>query len=354
MAVALLLAQGEEIWEKDISALSPIPAEARLLDRQLRQQTGAPDVNHLFILTGKIPETLLQETEKLKSSLQPLVAKGAVQQIFSVTDLLPSQALQRERLSRLPRRAELEASVQQAMRGLPFKSGLFDPFVQGVEFTRTLSPMTREDLQATPLARLVNSYFFQRRGQWVSIIRLAGVPDEAALSCWLENHPAEGRAYLNLHQTASALVNHYRNDAVFWLLSGGFAMVLVLLLFSRSFSTTARVLLAPLLAVTISLGTQVALGTQLNLFHLLSVLLVIGIGVDYSLFFNRTVQDKRDQRQSLHGVVVGASSTLAAFGILVFSGIPVMVAIGQTVAIGVLASFVLALLSARNQTRLNL
>jgi len=349
MAAALLLSQGETIWEKDISALSPIPAETRLLDRQLRQQTGAPDVNHVFILTNKNPETLLQETEKLESSLQPLLEKKVAQHIFSVADLLPSQALQRERQTRLPRRAELEASVQHAVQGLPFKSGLFDTFIQGVELSRTLSPLTREDLQATPLARLVNSSFFLRRGQWVSIIRLAGVPDETALSGWLENHPAERRAYLNLHQTASALVNHYRDDAVFWLLSGGLAMILVLLLFSRSFSTTARVLLAPLLAVAVSLGAQVALGAQLNLFHLLSVLLVIGIGVDYSLFFNRTIQDRLDQRQSLHGVVVGASSTLAAFGVLVFSGIPVMVAIGQTVAIGVLASFVLALLSAKTR-----
>jgi predicted exporter len=88
---------------------------------------------------------------------------------------------------------------------------------------------------------------------------------------------------------------------------------------------------------------------QLNLFHLLSILLIVGVGVDYSLFFNRTAKDRQEWEKNSHGVMVGASSTLVAFGVLIFSEIPVMVAIGQTVAIGVCACFILALLFAKKQ-----
>lgn len=353
VALGSLLWRGASIWEQDISALSPISEQSRLLDRELRQQLGAPDVNHVFIITSDNLETVLQETEHLTSSLQPLFDAGLASQAFSVTNLLPSQASQRERQTRLPRREDLETSLNLAVEGLPFKTGLFDEFIQDVESSRLLQPLSVEDMLASPLARLISSNLFERRGQWISIIRLAGVQDEVALSHWLQQYPDVAQAYVNLHHTTSSLIDQYRVDAITWLLIGSFVMALVLLLFTRSAVTTLRLLLAPVLAVAVSLGVQVVIGERLNLFHVLSVLLVVGIGVDYSLFFNRTVSNIQEWRQSLHGVVVSASSTLAVFSILVFSGIPVMVAIGQTVAIGVLVCFVFALLLAKKQDSIN-
>ena len=344
------LAQHKDtIWEQDISALSPIPDEARMLDRQLRQQLGVPDVNHVFILTNKSPELLLQETERLTSSLQSLVIMRVIQHVYSTTDLLPSQARQRQRQSLLPDRPVLEATTNNVIQDMPFKSEIFGPFIQDVDTSRSLPPLTINDIQATPLAQLINSDFFMRGDQWVSIIRLGGVVNQTAFTSWLEKHPTEKKSYFNLHQTASNLISVYQRKVVSWLIVGGFVMALILLLFTKSFSTTLRVLLAPVLAVIISLGIQVLFNLQLNLFHLLSILLIVGVGVDYSLFFNRTAKDRQEWEKNSHGVMVGASSTLVAFGVLIFSEIPVMVAIGQTVAIGVCACFILALLFAKKQ-----
>lgn len=127
---------------------------------------------------------------------------------------------------------------------------------------------------------------------------------------------------------------------------GGCVMFVVLMMYTSSVSMSARVMLAPVIAVSASLGLQILFYDHMNLFHMLSVLLVVGIGIDYSLFFNRKSLDRTDRCNTSHGVLVSATSTLIAFGILAFSEIPVMKAIGQTVAIGVVASFLLALLLA--------
>jgi predicted exporter len=348
ITVLLLLHKGR-IWEQDIAALSPIPEDARMLDQQLRHQLGVPDVNYLFILTNNNPEILLQETEEFVSNLAPLMTDGIVRHIYSPTDVLPSQARQLQRQTLLPEKAELEASVKNATQHMPFKPDIFSPFIQAVENSRYLQPLTWQDIQTTPLAKIVDSDFFKQRNQWISIIRLGGIIDKTALEKWLQNHPEVKSSYLNLHQTASRIIRQYQRKAVYWLASGGVVMVLVLLIFTKSFGETMRIILAPILAVIFSLGIQVLFGMQLNLFHLLSALLIVGIGVDYSLFFNRTAKDKCEQQQSLHGVIVSASSTLVAFGILVFSEIPVMQAIGQTVAIGVFTCFVFALFLAKRQ-----
>jgi predicted exporter len=77
----------------------------------------------------------------------------------------------------------------------------------------------------------------------------------------------------------------------------------------------------------------------MNLFHLISLMLVLGIGIDYSLFFSREAGDDRTCRATLHALTLCALSTVSVFAILAVSSIPVLHAIGLTVAIGVSMSY---------------
>ena len=91
-----------------------------------------------------------------------------------------------------------------------------------------------------------------------------------------------------------------------------------------------------------------AAAVPFNLFHLVSMVLAAGLGMDYALFFERAESDAADQRRTLHSLMVCAASTLLVFALLGSSQIPVLRAIGSTVALGVVLHFVLAaLLAAR-------
>jgi predicted exporter len=103
-----------------------------------------------------------------------------------------------------------------------------------------------------------------------------------------------------------------------------------------------------MLPVTIGLLSGLAmpilLGSAINVFHLLALLLVLGMGLDYSLFFNRKTDDILERKQHLHAISISALTTSAAFSVLALSPVPVMAAMGQTVASGVLMCFISALL----------
>jgi predicted exporter len=73
-------------------------------------------------------------------------------------------------------------------------------------------------------------------------------------------------------------------------------------------------------------------------------LLVFGIGIDYGLFFSRQEPDVRMRQRTLHALSVCALSTVSVFAILSLSAVPVLQDIGITVWLGVLLSFVFALL----------
>ena len=86
---------------------------------------------------------------------------------------------------------------------------------------------------------------------------------------------------------------------------------------------------------------------ELNLFHLVALILAAGLGLDYALFFDHAGDDRDDQLRTLHALIVCSLMTLLVFTLLGLSSIPVLRAIGSTVAIGVLGNFVLALLVSR-------
>ncbi|HPE73314.1 MAG TPA: MMPL family transporter, partial [Candidatus Competibacter sp.] len=94
-------------------------------------------------------------------------------------------------------------------------------------------------------------------------------------------------------------------------------------------------------------ATLLALGERLSLFHLVSLLLVLGIGVDYGLFFSRPGTDPAARRRTLHALLVCCGSALTVFILLSTSTLPALHAIGLTVSLGVVASFVAALSLAR-------
>src|SRR3546814_8716903 len=89
-------------------------------------------------------------------------------------------------------------------------------------------------------------------------------------------------------------------------------------------------------------------GVELNLFHLVALVLGAGLGLDYALFFEHAGDDRDEQLRTLHAVIVCSLTTLLVFSLLALSSFPVLRAIGSTVALAVIAYFVLSLFIARS------
>lgn len=105
----------------------------------------------------------------------------------------------------------------------------------------------------------------------------------------------------------------------------------------------ARVVTPVALALIFDIGLLLLLGQRLSLFHIVSLLLVAGISLDYSLFINRSDENLPEHRRTLHSLTVCLASTATAFGLLALSDIPVLKAIGSTVFIGVTGGYLLSL-----------
>jgi predicted exporter len=111
-----------------------------------------------------------------------------------------------------------------------------------------------------------------------------------------------------------------------------------------------RVLAPMALTTLLVLAVLRGFGIELNLFHLVALILAAGLGLDYALFFDHAGDDRAEQLRTLHAIIVCSLTTLLVFSLLALSSIPVLRAIGGTVALGVLFNFTLALLVTRRRS----
>jgi predicted exporter len=77
-------------------------------------------------------------------------------------------------------------------------------------------------------------------------------------------------------------------------------------------------------------------GQQLTILHLVGMLLIVAVGSNYALFFDGETAAERTENSALTLASLGIAnvSTVIGFGLLSFSQVPVLVALGTTVAPG--------------------
>jgi predicted exporter len=87
-------------------------------------------------------------------------------------------------------------------------------------------------------------------------------------------------------------------------------------------------------AIIVSVAILTATGAALNMFHLVAMLLVIGVGTNYTLFFDRAVQHESHSGRIYVSLLTCNLSTVMGFGVIALASTPILAAIGSTVAIG--------------------
>jgi predicted exporter len=303
-------------------------------------------VRYLLVLRASDADGVLALSESLDARIAALVRDGALDAAELPSRYLPSLATQRARQAKLPDRATLAAALAEADRDLPFRSGLFEPFLADVETARTLAPLGAAEFAKSPLGARLASMLVQRDDGWLGLATLSGVHDAAALARFADTSGGSVRL-LDLKGASESLVVAYRERILRAL---GIALVLLALTVvialrsvRRAWHVLAPMSLATLLVIVVERGS----GLSLSLFHLVAVTLAAGLGLHYALFFERPVADAAEGRRTLHATLVCVLSALLVFGLQVWSSLPVLRAIGLTVALGVGFHFCLSILMAR-------
>ena len=343
-ALAVVAFRPGAFWQNDLSKLTPVPAPLLQRDAQLRAELGAPDVRYVLALPAADAQAALAAGERLRPALDALVAAGAIDGYDLAARYLPSAATQRARQQALPSVEALRSALDSALADSPFRSDAFEDFVADVEAARAAPPLQPRDLDGTPLAASVAGLLVGGEGHATALVSLSGLDDVDAVA---RAAAAHGARLLDLKQASESLVADYRARILASLAAAALLLMATVWIALRKPRRVARVLLPMALTTLLILAVLRGFGVEMTLFHLVSLILAAGLGLDYALFFEHAGEDRDDQLRTLHAVIVCSLMTLLVFSLLALSSIPVLRAIGSTVALGVLLNFVLSLLIAR-------
>ena len=353
LSVTVLFVHRHHLWNAELSALSPAPAAAVALDTRLRSDLGAPDVRYMVSVSGLNRQQTLERAEAVGRRLQPLVYHGLLAGFDSPARYLPSVTAQRRRLAALPSAMVLRRRLRVALQGLPVRVRTLEPFVQQVSAARRARVLHFSGLVGTSMALAVEGMLSYQKGRWQALMPLqapaSGVIDGAAVRAALggAGHPL----LIDMKRASNDLYHGYLLGALRLSLAGLVAIAILLAIALHGLRPAAKVLLPLLAAVAVVAAGLLLAGERLTLLHLIGLMLIVAVGSNYALFFHQAGKEgARCAPETLVSLMFANMATLAGFGPLMFSGVPVLEALGFTVGPGaVLALLFSALMASRGR-----
>ncbi len=320
--------------QDDVRLLQSAPADLLQTADKIRSLLPITRDNQFFLVSGKDQADWYQNERKLLERLQALKLQKALTSYEGLSQYWPDTNQQQQNYRLLKQQMVDSGMLELYMTGLGF---------DGDAFTNELKQFKAAESNTLPLQDWLAGTDENKQSLWLgcdadhcqSTVALTGISNAATLSA-LQELP--GVAWVDQVESVSSLFARYRIRASI-LLAAAFSLALAGLGFKFGWRNAVTVMAVPVVSLAVSLAMLGWFNQLFSLFNLFALLLVLGIGVDYGLFFFMA----GDRRASTSlGVTLSALTTLLAFGLLATSSTEIVHAFGFTLTAGI----VTALLSA--------
>jgi predicted exporter len=335
-------------WTDDIKLLTVLDPAMLAEDVRVRERVARMDSGRFVVALGTGPDVAAAEAAALDvndavyTRLTAARTAGELEEFRNLHTFIPGPTAQQASVRGL-RAPDLPQRLEAAFVAEGFNKGSFARFF--VDLAKDPPPLVFAELEQSPLADLVRSFRVelapsanQRTVAVLSLVR--GVQDAAALRDRLAD--VAGAHYFDQQAALATAYGRYRERTLELVVLGLFVVFGMVWLRHRRVTVALAAFAPAVLAAAASLGTLALFGVSIGLLHVVALLLVLSMGVDYGVFLAETREDPGGFAATVLSVLIACLSTVLAFGLLAMSASPALQAIGTTVGLGVLLSLVLA------------
>ncbi len=326
----------------DIRAFSQVDPTILAEDERVRGRVSRMDAGRFVLAIGDDDEAALVANDAVYRRLAEATEAGELAGFRSLHTFLWSAALQRQSLEALRSTPQLGERVASVFAAAGFRPEALADFAADLE-AEPPPPLTFAELEGSPLAGAVRTFRVELGDRVGLITMVRGVVDPAALAARVESLP--GVHYYDQGATMAAAYGRYRQRTVELVLVGLAAVLVMLVARYRRVGLSLAAFVPAVLAAAATVAALALAGLQLHLLHVVALLLVLSMGVDYGVFLVESRDEPRGVAASILSILIAALSTVLAFGLLGMSSYPALAALGVTIGVGVLFSLILAPLS---------
>lgn len=334
--------------DDDIRHLQQSPASVTEPENKLRQLLSGGTDNQFLLVRAASEEALLQQLERVSPMLNAAITNQELGNYVSLSRYLPSH--QRQDTAYRLQGEIYQTQIDTVLTNLGLDENLKpelqasylaakDQYIAPADFFKLEAGKQLAPLWLAPNGKATDYEALNDGGasaEHGAIVLLGGIQQIDALKARFAHD--ESVQLIDKVADISAVMGHYRLLTLKLL---ALALGIALLLFSLNFGIkkAAVVVAVPALAALLTLATLGLTGSPLSLFHALALILVFGIGIDYSLFFASAQQHGK---AVMMAVFMSACSTLLAFGLLAFSQTQAIHYFGLTLSLGIGFTFLLS------------
>lgn len=307
----------------DVSRFQQLPPHLVAADHEITALTGqSPEQKWLCVFAAN-PDQVLSGLDQVRPALTQAQNDG----LISGYQTIPLPSLPEQRANAQLLNAALPQLTQELNQ-----AGLTQALTSYPESTLSL-----EDYLKSPLALGFNLLCLEHQGQWGILIALHDLTDGAQLTQRVNTGAAQV-ALIDRKAAFDELFSFYR-EVISWALLGALGMITLIFISQKGIKQGLYTFMPTLIALMFAVGAPSLVGFDFTFFSLLSLVLVLGIGINYTLFFTKT---SAAADTTLLAVTMAMLTTLLTLGVLVFSHTEVIHSFGVTLVCGLSCVFILA------------
>ncbi len=294
----------------------------------------APSFSQYLVLNANSPEALLQLEESMHSQLNEMLQAGQLSGYQSIAKQVYSAQKQRQQHQLLQNKVY---APQQLLHNFSVVLNVPSIESQARDIFNNSSNhlLTIEQWLSEPTSQAYRHLWLgEHDGIFYSLITFSGLTKEA--SARLKVLSRDNVLFVDRLKSISNVLTQYRSQLLGWIVAA-YAFILCLLFFKYRLHAW-RIIAAPALASIFTIALLSAIGTQVTLFNLLALLIVLGIGLDASIF----LFDSKGNAHTWLAVNLSTLTTLFAFGLLGLCLTPVLHYFGITILLGIFLIWLLA------------
>ncbi|MEZ9522848.1 MMPL family transporter [Enterovibrio norvegicus] len=325
------LGLGYADYDDNIQQLQSLPPSLKQQEQRIQDIAGLGSSQPMLLVRGNSEQAVLTSLYALTPSLDALKAFGDISGYQTLADYVPPLSIQKDNYQRVEALYASQAeklATQLGLAEVPTLKQVFTPFI------------LRDFLQSPSGREFQPLWLGDIDDQFAALVLLQDVSSPTNVKAALAHHSHV--SWLNKAEEVSRLFGDYRQRISVLI---GLSCIVILIVLSLRFGvkSACRILIAPVLAAGVGLAAGALSSVPMNLFNLLALFLVMGIGIDYALFF----AEQKDSLRAWVANTLAALTTLLAFGLLSLSNTEAIHSFGITVLVGISAAWLLSPIAIR-------
>ena len=307
---------------------------------------SSAEQNTFLLISGNSPDEVLRNEEFLTNKLITLLDRKYTEDYISLSRHIPSLDKQQTNYHHLQSVLDYSINLEPKLIGIGVSEGAIEKHIGEFRAAENNQLTLNKWLEFAP-SDLKKLWLGKVNNQYYSVIQFIKINNLTPLEELAESN--KNVTLVSRIDDISTTLQSYTHRALLLLIITFVIAALVLCIYYKKLHSTILIL-PPLAAASLVIALLNLMNIEITLFHVFGLFLVLGLGIDYTLFlhetYNRTQGHHHDTQTA---VLLSVITSGLSFGLMSLSSTPMIHAFGMTILVGSCINFLTAPLVIANQ-----